>query len=58
MPKNNGRCPDAAIVDLKMRNGHIVRDTEPRKWRWKPWPNGQDAWDIVEYRVKKDAQSN
>ena len=57
MPKNNGRCPDAEIVDLKMRNGHIVRDTDPRKWRWKSW-GWQYDWDIVEYRVKKTIQSN
>lgn len=58
MPKNNGRCPDAETVDLKMRNGHIVRDTDPRKWRWKPWPDGPSEWDISEYQVKKSIKSN
>lgn len=53
MPKNRGRCPNASLVDIKMRNGHIVRETDPKKWRWKPWPTGPDAWDIDEYRVIK-----
>lgn len=41
-----------------MRNGHVVRDTSPDKWRWKPWPSGPDEWDIVDYQVRNPIKSN
>jgi hypothetical protein len=53
MPSNTGRRPSAELVDIKLRNGHIVRDTDPQKWRWKPWPTGPHDFDILIYRVKK-----
>lgn len=37
MPRNNGEQPTAELVDLKFRNGHIVRSTPPEKWRWESW---------------------
>lgn len=51
MPANNGRKPPHEFVDIKLRNGHIVRDTESRLWRWKPWPEGPSGGDIVMWQV-------
>lgn len=51
MPANNGRKPPHELVDIKLRNGLIVRNVEPDKWRWKPWPDGESAGDIVIWQL-------
>lgn len=50
MPKNKGAMPSDEKVDLKLRCGRVVRDTEPRLWRWKPWPTGESEGDIVQWQ--------
>lgn len=50
MPTNKGRKPPHEFVDIKLRNGVIVRDTESRLWRWKPWPDGESAGDIMQWQ--------
>ena len=47
MPANNGSKPPHELVDIKLRNGLVIRDVEPDKWRWKSWPDGESAGDIV-----------
>lgn len=47
MPENKGRKPPHELVDIKFRNGWIVRGVDPAKYRWKPWPEGEHAGDIV-----------
>ena len=47
MPVNQGRCPPHDRVDIKLRNGHVVRDIDPKGWRWKEWPEGPHDFDIV-----------
>lgn len=56
MPANTGRIPKAEFVDLKLRNGHIVRNVDPAKWRWKPWDWGESDWDIVEWQIRKEGK--
>jgi len=51
---NKGRMPRSEFVDIKLRCGVVVRNTEPRLWRWKPWPEGESGGDIVEYQPPKD----
>jgi len=51
MPVNNGREPPHPLVDIKLRNGTIVRNTEPKLWRWKRWPDGESLGDIVSWQV-------
>jgi hypothetical protein len=53
MPVNKGRKPRLEFVDLQLRNGVVVRNTEPRLWRWKPWPDGPSGGDIVRYQKPK-----
>jgi hypothetical protein len=50
MPANKGRMPRLALCDIKLRCGVIVRDTEPRLWRWREWPDGESGGDITEYQ--------
>jgi len=56
MPSNRGFPPKAEFVDLKLRNGHIVRSVEPKKWRWRPWDWGESDWDIVEWKRRKEGK--
>jgi hypothetical protein len=46
MPTNNGKCPPFPLVDLKLRNGWVLRNVDPTKWRWRPWPDGPSGGDI------------
>lgn len=53
--RNPGRNPfegndSPPLVDIVFRNGVIARSVEPHKRRWKPWPDGPSAWDIVRYQ--------
>lgn len=50
MPANKGRKPPHEFVDVKLRCGVIVRNTESRLWRWKLWPEGESAGDIVSWQ--------
>jgi hypothetical protein len=50
MPANKGRKPPHDLVDIKLRCGVIVRDTESRLWRWKPWPEGESGGDIISWQ--------
>lgn len=50
MPKNSGSKPPHELVDIKLRNGRVIRDTEPKLWRWKPWPDGESGGDIVQWQ--------
>lgn len=50
MPTNKGRKPPHEFVDIKLRQGTIIRDTESRLWRWKPWPEGESGGDIVQWQ--------
>ena len=54
MPINRGRKPPHEFVDIKLRQGRIVRNTESRLWRWRPWPDGESAGDIIQWQ-KADA---
>jgi hypothetical protein len=47
LPANKGRKPPHELVDIKLRCGAIVRDTESRLWRWKPWPDGESGGDVL-----------
>ena len=51
---NKGRMPRSEFVDIKLRNGWIVRNTEPRLWRWKPWPEGESGGDITDYQPSRE----
>lgn len=56
MPANPGRNPfegndSAPLVDIRYRNGIIVRGVEPGKRRWKRWPEGPHDFDIVSYQL-------
>ena len=58
MPANPSRNPyegndSPPLCDIKYRNGIVVRCIDPRKYRWKPWPTGPDAWDIMEWKVSE-----
>lgn len=50
MPSNNGRKPAVDTCDIKLRNGMVIRDVDPSQWRWKEWPEGPHAFDIVQYQ--------
>lgn len=50
MPANRGRKPPHERVDIKFRQGTVVRDTPSAHWRWKPWPDGESAFDIVAWQ--------
>lgn len=47
MPANKGRCPPHDKVDIKLRNGMVIRDIDPKGWRWKEWEDGPHNFDIV-----------
>jgi hypothetical protein len=32
--RNHGTAPEAERVDLRFRNGQVVRAVDPRKYRW------------------------
>lgn len=51
---NKGRMPRSEFVDIKLRCGWIVRNTEPRLWRWKPWPEGESGGDITDYQPSRE----
>ena len=53
MPANKGYKPTTELVDLKLRNGMIVRNQEPNKWRWKQWPEGESGADIVWWQLSR-----
>lgn len=53
MPANNGKCPPFPLVDLKLRNGWVLRNVDPSKFRWKPWDTGESAGDVVNWQVAK-----
>lgn len=59
MSQNTGQNPDIgdAPIDIKLRNGHTVRDTTADKWRWKPWDWGQSDWDIVDWQFHAAEQT-
>jgi hypothetical protein len=55
MPANPGFNPfkntEGIRVDLRLRNGRVARDIDPRGWRWTPWPEHPDwDFDIVEWQ--------
>ena len=50
MPANKGRCPAVDICDLMLRNGWVLRNVDPTKYRWKPWPEGPHDFDIVAWQ--------
>jgi hypothetical protein len=51
MPVNRGRKPPHEMVDIKLRQGAIIRNTPSEQWRWKPWPEGPSAGDIVQWQA-------
>lgn len=56
MPKNEGRNPfegndSPPLVDIRYANGIIARAVEPHKRRWKQWPEGPHAFDIVSWQL-------
>lgn len=57
MPVNNGKKPNHDFVDIKLRNGFVVRNTDPKLWRWKPWPEGDHGGDIVQWRVAQKTEA-
>jgi len=50
MPRNLGHRPNVDRCDIQLRNGRIIRNIDPKGWRWKAWPTGQCDWDICEWR--------
>ncbi|HEX8553185.1 MAG TPA: hypothetical protein VF695_00625 [Sphingomonas sp.] len=56
MPTNLGTPPDAEIVDIRFRNGAVVRGVSPAKWRWTlgdPAYPPAYAFDIVSWQGRK-----
>lgn len=53
MPANNGKCPPFPLVDLQFRNGWVLRNVDPAKFRWKSWDTGESAGDVVKWQVAK-----
>ena len=53
VPKNAGTAPAVERADIRFRNGHVVRGTEPSKWRWtlgdRRYPPKWD-FDIVDWQ--------
>jgi hypothetical protein len=47
MPKNTGTTPPHELVDVKLRNGFVVRRIDPKTYRWKPWPEGESGGDVI-----------
>lgn len=50
MPANKGRKPPLEVCDIKLRNGMVIRGINTADWRWKEWPEGPHAFDIVQYQ--------
>lgn len=54
MPRNDGHAPELEKVDVRFRNGQVVRDTEPSRWRWTlddpDYPPAY-AWDIASWQL-------
>lgn len=49
--RNPGHPPDhSGPIDIRLRNGRVIRNTEARKWRWKSWDWGEDDWDVVDWQ--------
>ncbi|GLV28180.1 hypothetical protein TomTYG75_07040 [Sphingobium sp. TomTYG75] len=53
---NKGRNPyegndSPPLIDVKYRSGVIARCVRPDQRRWKPWPTGPDAWDIISFQL-------
>lgn len=57
MPANNGKCPPFPLIDLQFRNGWVVRNVEPDKFRWKPWDDGESGGDIVRWQIAQGGAS-
>lgn len=53
MPKNTGTTPPHELVDVKLRNGFVVRRIDPKTYRWKPWPEGESGGDVIEWQIAK-----
>lgn len=53
MPTNNGKCPPFPLVDLQFRNGWVLRNADPTKFRWKAWDDGESGGDIIKYQIAK-----
>lgn len=56
MPSNPGRNPfegsdSPPLCDIRFRNGLVVRCIDPRKYRWKQWPTGPHAFDVVSWQL-------
>jgi len=56
--RNPGRNPFAGndsppLIDIRYRNGIVVRCIDPGKYRWKQWPDGPHAFDIVSWQLAK-----
>ncbi len=56
MPANPGRNPfegndSPPLIDIRYRNGIVVRAIEPHKRRWVRWPDGPHAFDIVSWQI-------
>lgn len=56
MPTNPGRNPfegndSPPLVDVKYRCGVIARCVRPDQRRWKQWPTGPHAFDIVSFQL-------
>lgn len=54
MPLNTGRKPPHDVVDIVLRNGMVIRGIKTEGWRWKPWPEGEHAFDIVKWQKVKN----
>ena len=50
MPANTGRKPPYELVDIVLRNGIVKRNENPNGWRWKQWPEGEHAFDIIRWQ--------
>jgi hypothetical protein len=56
--RNPGRNPfegndSPPLIDLRFRNGIVVRCIDPRKYRWKQWPEGPHDFDIASWKVSE-----
>lgn len=56
MPANPGRNPFAGeenppLVDVRYRCGVVARCVRPDQRRWKRWPDGDSAFDILSWQL-------
>lgn len=51
MSDNTGTAPRSERVDVKLRNGWVVRSVEPSRYRWKAWPEGESLGDILSWQI-------